>query len=339
MKHPAKIDLSLLILFFNRADVLEKVFKQVRIARPARLFLYQDGPRNERDMPDILACRKVVEQVDWECEVHTNYQEKNAGCDPSNYYAIRWGFSLTDKLVMLEDDDVPTQSFLPFCKEMLDRYEHDTRIGMIQGFNNEGVTPDVAEDYFFSVNFCISGWASWRRVFEQWEEHYNFLDDAQAMADLERWVRERRLRKDFLPMCRSHRASGKAFFESIFFAALQLNNQMAIVPKRNQVNNIGILPESTHFGGTTEDLPPGLRRIFTMPRYEMQFPLRHPRYVIEHIPHRERVYKIQGWNHPWIRLRRSLWELGHNLRKGDFRYIFAALKNRLSIIFYGKQFK
>ena len=82
---PALVDVSVLILFFNRPKLLAQVFEQVKKARPARLFLYQDGPRGERDMPGIEACRKVVADIDWECEVHHNYQEKNYGCDPSEY--------------------------------------------------------------------------------------------------------------------------------------------------------------------------------------------------------------------------------------------------------------
>ena len=42
MKQPAKIDVAVLILFFNRPDSLKKVFDEVRRARPSRLFLYQD---------------------------------------------------------------------------------------------------------------------------------------------------------------------------------------------------------------------------------------------------------------------------------------------------------
>ena len=48
---PALVDVSVLILFFNRPKLLAQVFEQVKKARPARLFLYQDGPRGERDMP------------------------------------------------------------------------------------------------------------------------------------------------------------------------------------------------------------------------------------------------------------------------------------------------
>ena len=42
----------------------------MRKARPSKLFLYQDGPRNEKDLKGIQACRTIVEQIDWECEVH-----------------------------------------------------------------------------------------------------------------------------------------------------------------------------------------------------------------------------------------------------------------------------
>ena len=83
--HPSQVDVAVLILFFNRPEPLSAVFEQVRKARPSKLFLYQDGARGEKDMPGILACRKVVDEIDWECEVYQWYQEKNFGCDPSEY--------------------------------------------------------------------------------------------------------------------------------------------------------------------------------------------------------------------------------------------------------------
>ena len=52
---PYKTDVAVLILFFNRPDHLQKVFDEVRKARPSKLFLYQDGPRGERDMAGIEA--------------------------------------------------------------------------------------------------------------------------------------------------------------------------------------------------------------------------------------------------------------------------------------------
>lgn len=117
------------------------------------------------------------ENIDWECEVHRQYLEHNQGCDPSGFRSHQWAFSLADKVIVLEDDVVPAQSFFPFCKEMLDRYEHDERISMIAGFNIDEVTPDCQDSYFFTTAFSIWGWASWRRVAERWDPTYGFMHD------------------------------------------------------------------------------------------------------------------------------------------------------------------
>ena len=108
---PFLVDVPVLILFFNRPQQLSQVFEQVRNARPSKLFLYQDGPRSEHDLPGIKACREVTDQIDWDCEVHRMYQEKNYGCDPSEYISQKWAFSMVDKCIVLEDDDVPSVSF------------------------------------------------------------------------------------------------------------------------------------------------------------------------------------------------------------------------------------
>lgn len=342
------MDVSVLILFFNRPNHLERLWAQIRVARPARLFLYQDGARNERDVPGIEACRNIVADVDWPCEVHRNYQTENKGCDPSNYLAQRWAFSLTDKCIIFEDDDIPTQSWFRFCKEMLDRYEDDERICMIAGFNSEEETHLVPErvadtkgveqgkeaSYFFTRNFSIWGWASWRRVIEQWDETYAWLDDEAEVQRLENYIRRYKLRDDFMAMARAHRESGKAFYETIFCSLMWRNDWLAIVPTKNQINNLGVTDDSVHFAGSIQQLPRGYRRIFTMGRHELDFPLVHPAGSEpgepheEYVPYRESVYRIMAWGHPWIKVARSFEELFINIRHGQWSYITRAVKNR-----------
>lgn len=327
---PAEVDVAVLLLFFTRVETLEPAFEQIRKARPSKLFLYQDGPRGERDLPGIEACRQIVDRIDWQCEVHRNYQKVNQGCDPSNYLAQRWAFSIVEKCVVLEDDDVPSVSFFHFCKELLDRYEHDDRVTMIAGFNTDEVTHDCEADYFFSTVFSIWGWASWRRVIEKWDASYSFLDHPSTLRQLEHLIQQRGYRKDIIKMSRDHRASGKAYYESIFWTHMLLNNGLAIFPKRNLISNIGMTENSTHFSAFST-MPRGYRRIFTMQRFELEGPLRHPRNMMDHVAFKERWYRTQGWNHPWIKVCRSMEELFWNLRSGRFTIIFKAIANRISI--------
>ena len=322
-------DVAVLMLFFNRPDKFGQVFEQVRLARPSRLFLYQDGPRGERDMPGILACRKIAENIDWECDVRRHYCEHNQGCDPSEYLSQRWAFSMVDKCIVLEDDDVPSQSFFPFCKEMLDRYEHDSRVWLVSGFNTDEVTENVPDDYFFTTTFSIGGWASWRRVFETWDKDYAFLDDPYAVSLIEDKVRQRHDRRDLLPLCRRHKATGVPYYETIFWASMMLNSGLAVMPKRNLINNIGLTADSTHYTASEKTTPRGLRKIFTMRRFELEFPLKHPKYVIDNVAYKERLYRRNAWGHPWIKVGRSLEELVLNLRYGNFRIIGKAVANRV----------
>ena len=46
--HAYKVDVPVLLIFFARPEIFSKVFEQVKIARPRKLFLYQDGPREDR---------------------------------------------------------------------------------------------------------------------------------------------------------------------------------------------------------------------------------------------------------------------------------------------------
>ena len=194
------VDVPVLLLFFSRPEQFKLVFEQVKKARPSQLFLYQDGPREGRedDIKGIKECRKIAENIDWECEVKRLYQEKNYGCDPSEYISQKWAFSYVDKCIVLEDDDVPSISFFSFCKEMLDKYENDTRIGLISGFNHEEITKDVDEDYFFTSNVSIWGWASWKRVIDQWDEKYTFLDNKTQVNRLKEIIISRGYLKNFL---------------------------------------------------------------------------------------------------------------------------------------------
>ena len=226
--------------------------------------------------------------------------------------------------------DVPSVSFFTFCKEMLDKYEQDTRITMIAGFNNEEITPDVPYDYFFASTFSIWGWASWKRVIDQWDEHYTFLEDKFNMQQLEQLIKERKFRKDFIYMCHRHKENNKAYYETIFHASMLFNSGLSIVPTRNMINNLGATADSTHFAGSVHTMPRGYRRIFTMKRYEVEFPLKHPRYVIENVAYKKAVYRIMGWGHPWIKIGRSFEELFLNLRYGNFSIITKAIKNRIN---------
>ena len=283
-------DVPVLLIFFKRHEPFKKVFECVKQIKPRKLYLYQDGPRDETDMPGILRCREIAADIDWECDVNQLYQERNYGCDPSEYIAQKWMFDKEDRGIVLEDDDVVSKSFFFFCEDLLEKYKDDQRINMICGMNHLGIYDKPDADYFFTKSGAITGWASWKRVIDEWDPKYSFTEDEYAKHCLKGM-----LGKYFDRVYNTwykQKLTGKEHYEGILGSNLYLNSRLNIVPTRNMVKNIGLTPDATHSTGGLSFIPRAVRCIFFAPIYELEFPLRHPKYVSEDVGYQTKVFKI-----------------------------------------------
>lgn len=105
-------------LIFNRPDTTQRVFDAIRQARPPKLLVVADGPRGDRpeEAEKCAATRKIIETVDWDCEVLKNYSDINLGCKNRVSSGLNWVFEQVDSAIILEDDCLPDPSFFPFAK-------------------------------------------------------------------------------------------------------------------------------------------------------------------------------------------------------------------------------
>lgn len=304
--NPWKTDVAVLCIFFARPEQFAQSFECVRKARPHILLLWQDGPRLGRtdDIENIEKCRKIVENIDWECEVHKNYHEENMGCDPSTHLAHKWAFSIVDKCIILEDDIVPSQSFFPFCKELLDKYENDTRIDRICGQTLYGGIPDKRYSYFFGRSGSSWGWATWKRVADTWESDYQFLEDQYYLDLAEKRFGNDRF-KTSIAITKKRQKEGIPYWEHIVGFRTTLQSGLIIYPKENMIENVGTAINSTHAPDNIAELPKEIQLMFTTRAEEIEFPLKHPPYVIEDYHY---FANIMSHIHPsiWRRIRRKI---------------------------------
>lgn len=320
VRYGYEIDIPVLLIFFNRPEQTARVFERIRQARPSKLYLYQDGARRGRldDIANVEKCREVVGEIDWLCEVHHLYQEQNLGCDPSEYLSQKWMFQSEKMGVILEDDDVPSLSFFRYCKELLEKYSDDERVYMICGTNSCEIYEASPYDYMFSQIGPITGWATWKRVVDEWQSRVPWLDDPYTVRQvLDRYkgaLDIRRVLKGF----RNNNNSGVAHYETILGASGLVNNQLAVIPKKNMISNIGVAAGATHSVTSVDMLPKGIRRIFNMKTYELEFPLKHPPYVLEDVRYRKAYFRRMGRGRPLIRLYRRLAGIILRVRLGGF---------------------
>ncbi len=165
-KRPEMATPPVLLIVFNRPETTLRVFQAIREARPAKLFVAADGPRESRpeEKERCSEARKIATAVDWPCDVHTLFRENNLGCKRAVSSAIDWFFEHNEEGVILEDDCLPHPSFFPFCEIMLERYRGVDRVRMVTGTNNTLGRFRRPRSYVLSKYFSIWGWATWRRA-------------------------------------------------------------------------------------------------------------------------------------------------------------------------------
>jgi len=265
---------TVVLIIFNRPDTTKLVFEAIRAARPSRLIVVADGPRpaKEGEAQKCEATRRIVDQVDWPCEVIRLFSDVNMGCRMRVASGITRAFEITDRAIILEDDCLPSPSFFEYCAELLDRYAEDERVMMISGDNHLFGKSFSRDSYYFSRYSHIWGWASWRRAWDRYE------------LGMEAWpeFRRRGLLSQYFP-----RASERYYWDSILqyvyeghidtwdyqwvFSVLA-NSGMSIAPRRNLVRNLGFHPEATHTRGAS---------VYSeLAAEELELPLSHPRTVV-----------------------------------------------------------
>lgn len=303
-------DIAVLSIFFARPDVFRQSFERIREVRPRRLLLWQDGPRkgHPTDMQNILKCREIAANIDWDCEVYQNFHSENMGCDPSTHYAHKWAFSIVDKCIILEDDIVPSVSFFPFCKELLDRYENDPRIDRICGMNLLG-TYDCDGDYFFNRYGNSVGWATWKRVAEKWETDYSFLKDKYACEFLEYINKADGSKISIIERLNREKEQGIPYWEMVTGINSILNNGLVIYPSHNLICNVGLGENSTHAPKNIESVDVKFRDYFFSRTYEYSFPLKNPKYMFSddrfQILCKEK-FKISKFHRFWNKVKRGI---------------------------------
>lgn len=258
-------------IIFNRPDTTARVFSAIAKARPPKLLVVGDGPRSNRigEAERVAATRAIIEAVDWPCEVLTNFSETNLGCKRRVSSGIDWIFEQVEEAIILEDDCLPDPSFFRFCQEMLERYRHDQRVGMISGDNFQNGLTRSDDSYSFSRYSLIWGWASWR---DRWRHLYDV--DMATWPDLRKreWLGTTSFDADEVEHWT--RLFDQVFDGRIDTWDLQWNyanfigGRVSVIPGVNLISNIGFGVDATH---TTRESD-----MANLPVKAMGFPLKHP---------------------------------------------------------------
>lgn len=335
------ITAPVMVVFFIREENLRKQFETIRRAKPSKLLLVQDGARNKDDLERIKKCRNIVESVDWDCEVIKNYSDINLGAHKRIYTGLCWAFQQVDRLIYLEDDLVPTQSFYRFCTEMLEEYKDDNRIYGVCGAQKVGVYENYPYNVIFSgIAFTGFGWGTWRRVWNEidglyrsgWEKDRYFMEELSKnlVGDPGHGIKKEKIIPTALDLdIKNWNENGvMRSWHTCVYIGNCFGHRLSIFPAKNYVEYNGVDKDASYSGADVRILPKRVKKIFFQKAYDdLPEEIAIPPYMIRNYRFDAYYRKVtRGWQTGEIIERALL-----RLRYGDFKGLMNAFRNRVKM--------
>lgn len=236
------VETPVLFITFVRPDYARQTWEGIKKAKPKKLYFYSNKGRVEKqgEIERNEEIRSYVNEIDWECDLHTWFREETANVYDSLRGAIDWLFRNEEEGIILEEDVVPSLAFFSFCDQMIDYYRQDRRVWYISGDNLFNLNP-MGYDYTFTHYHWMFGWASWRDRWLSVDWENTHIDE---MAEQNIYKHFFKTKKQCVIRMRM-RIESKDFLEKTkcwdyyFGMVCDQYNAVGVVPKQHLITNIG----------------------------------------------------------------------------------------------------
>ncbi|AHJ28187.1 FkbM family methyltransferase [Nodularia spumigena CS-584] len=272
-----QLSIPVALIFFHRTDTTQRIFEAIREAQPPTLLVICDAPRTDKEgeAEKCAATRAIINQVDWECEVLTNYSDVNLGPRKRISSGIDWVFEQVEEAIILEHDCLPHPTFFRYCEELLEKYRDNENIMIISGNNLQFGRKRTEDSYYFSRYSHIWGWATWRRAWNKYDVSIEIWDSLKESSWLHNFLQNEQATM-YWSRRFDHVLNGFNTWDYSLLFSLWINEGLCILPEVNLVSNIG-------FGANAENCKDTSSPLANMKAEPIKFPLKHPPTVTRNI--------------------------------------------------------
>lgn len=160
--------LSPICLFtYNRLDETMQTVEALKSnlqASHSELYIFSDGPKNEKTKENVEKVRKYLGSVTGFKKVELIESSINKGLANSIVGGVTDIIFRFGKAIVLEDDLISTPYFLTFMNQALDYYEQDKKIQSVNGYSL--ALKHTNKKIYFQNRPFPWGWATWQ---DRWD--------------------------------------------------------------------------------------------------------------------------------------------------------------------------
>lgn len=162
------IDSAVLVVGYQRPNEVRQILSKVSKAGIKSVYLSIDAPKvsSSEALTRSKELRMIVEEFSEKFETFTSrFLPINVGCSANILSACDWAFSQEDKLIILEDDCIPSDDFFPYVDFAFKKMIEDPEVLLICGTQFQTCKSD--ESYLIKSRYSLTwGWATTKSNWE-----------------------------------------------------------------------------------------------------------------------------------------------------------------------------
>jgi hypothetical protein len=207
--------------------------------------IFIDGARNDQEADVVSSSVGVALKFASKYNFKVEARQENFGLAKSITSGIDEMFSLSSKLIVIEDDLILAKGFLDFMNKGLSRYENNSGVASISGYQYP-IEKELHTSVFLRGADCW-GWATWK---DRWEQ------TSFSGKELLNQIRTKKLANEFnlegsnnyVDLLEKQILGEINSWAILWHASMFLQNRLSLYPPYSLVSNEGGDGLGTHFG-------------------------------------------------------------------------------------------
>ncbi|WP_044198470.1 glycosyltransferase [Dyadobacter tibetensis] len=261
----------ILLFTYKRLATVKKTIEALKenaLADESDLYIFSDGPKNEKDAEIIACLRDYLKTVTGFRNITIYESRVNKGLASSIIDGVSLIIKQSEKVIVLEDDLITTKNFLQFMNLGLESYHTNTEVLSISGYSfNLGEKQHNDDDAYFLNRGWSWGWATW---LDRWDNVDWSVNDYPSFKN------NLKARKEFakggsdLNAMLDKQMEGSLDSWAIRWFYHQFKTKtLTLYPVYSKIFNEGFDSDATHTTGSERRYIPNIDKLC---RFDFQFP-------------------------------------------------------------------